>query len=72
MQLQSYQSILNYQHLHTELSNEFLLIRSYQDLLHLHHLLFLGYPANIFPNIPATNLPNSIPRKPAFCLFASF
>ena len=47
IQLQSYQNMLHYQHLHTDLFNDFLLIHIHQDLLRMPHPLFyVNYSSN--------------------------
>ena len=40
VQLQDYQSILHFQHSHTKLSSEFLLIHTHEDLLCMPHPFF--------------------------------
>ena len=40
IKLQKYQIMLHFQHSHTELSSEFLLIQTHQDLLCMSHPLF--------------------------------
>ena len=36
----NYKSMLHYHHLNTKLSNEFLVIHTHQDLLHMFHTFF--------------------------------